>query len=135
MTPTPHSTDETIRVLFIENDSAVAEMYKLKLELDGYQVTVIAHDDQVLEGVARVKPDMIFLDLRVGDDRGLATLQQLRGTDGTRQVPVIILSNQAASELADRGFKADPLDYVVRAESGPNDLVGNLEVWARAGSG
>lgn len=135
MTSTPHSTDETIRVLFIENDSAVAEMYKLKLELDGYQVTVIAHDDQVLEGAARVKPDMIFLDLRVEDDRGLATLQQLRATDGTRQVPVIILSNQAASELADRGFKADPLDYVVRAESGPNDLVGTLEVWARAGSG
>lgn len=135
MTSTPHSTDETIRVLFIENDAAVAEMYKLKLELDGYQVTVIAHDDQVLEVAARDKPDMIFLDLRVGDDRGLATLQQLRATDGTRQVPVIILSNQAASELADRGFKADPLDYVVRAESGPNDLVGNLEVWARAGSG
>ena len=135
MTSTPHSTDETIRVLFIENDDAVAEMYKLKLELDGYQVTVVANDDQVLEASARVKPDMIFLDLRVGDDRGLATLQQLRATDSTRQVPVIILSNRAASELADRGFRADALDYVVRAESGPNDLVGNLEVWARAGSG
>lgn len=135
MTSTPHSTDEAIRVLFIEDDSAVAEMYKLKLELDGYQVTVVANDDQVLELAARVRPDMVFLDLRVGNDRGFATLQQLRATDGTRHVPVIILSNQAASELAGRGFKADPLDYVVRAESGPVDLAGNMEVWARAGSG
>jgi two-component system, OmpR family, phosphate regulon response regulator PhoB len=130
-----HPTDETIRVLFIENDSAVAEMYKLKLELDGYQVTVIANDDQVLETAASVGPELIYLDLGVGDDQGLATLQQLRATAGTRHVPVIILSNQAASELAGRGFKADALDYVVRAESGPIDLAGNIEVWARAGSG
>jgi DNA-binding response OmpR family regulator len=135
MIPTAHPTDETIRVLFIENDYAVAEMYKLKLELDGYQVTVIANDDQVLETAASVRPDMIFLDLRVGDDEGFATLQQLRATAGTRYVPVIILTNQGASELAGRGFKADPLDYVVRAESGPINLAGTVEVWARAGSG
>ena len=32
-------------------------------------------------------------------------------------------------------FKADLLDYVVRAEMGPNALAWNLEAWARAGSG
>jgi DNA-binding response OmpR family regulator len=135
MTPTPHPPDETIRVLFIEDDPAVAEMYKLKLELDGYQVTLVANDDHVLEEAARVRPDMIFLDLRVGDEQGLATLQQLRATGGTRDVPVIILSNQGASEMAGRGFKADLLDYVVRADPGPNDLSWNLAEWARAGSG
>ncbi len=135
MTPTPHPTDETIRVLFIENDPAVAEMYKLKLELDGYQVTVVANNDHVLEEAARASPDMIFLDLRVGDDQGLVTLQQLRATAGTSHVPVIILSNQGPSEMAGRGFKADMLDYVVRADSGPNGLTWNLEGWARAGSG
>jgi DNA-binding response OmpR family regulator len=135
MTPTLHPTDEPIRVLFIEDDPAVAEMYKLKLELDGYQVTLVAHDDRVLEEAARLRPDMIFLDLRVGDDQGLATLQKLRGTGGTRDVPVIILSNQRASEMAGRGFKATLLDYVVRADPGANDLSWNLAEWARAGSG
>jgi DNA-binding response OmpR family regulator len=135
MTPTPHPTDEPIRVLFIEDDPAVAEMYKLKLELDGYQVTLVAHDEHVLEEAARSRPDMIFLDLRVGDDQGLATLQQLRATVATRHVPVIILSNQRASEMAGRGFKANLLDYVVRADPGPSSLNWNLEAWARAGSG
>jgi DNA-binding response OmpR family regulator len=134
MTSIPHPIDETIRVLFIEDEPALAEMYKLKLELDGYQVSVVANDDRVLEEAARTRPDMIFLDLRVGDDQGLATLQQLRATSNTRHVPVIILSNQPASEMAGRGFKADLLDYVVRADSGPNGLNWNLEAWARAGS-
>lgn len=135
MTPTPHPTDDTIRVLFIEDDPAVAEMYKMKLELDGYQVSVIANDDQVLGEAVSTRPDMIFLDLRVGDDHGLATLRELRATAGTRHVPVIILSNQGANEMAGRGFKADLLDYVVRADPGPYGLNWNLEGWARAGSG
>lgn len=135
MTPTAHATEEIIHVLFIQDDPAVADMYKLKLELDGYQVVVVPNDDQVLEAAARSRPDMIFIDLRVGDDQGFATLQRLRTAAGTRDLPVIILSNQEPGEMARRGFKANPLDYVVRADPGPNSLASNLEVWARTGSG
>ena len=135
MIATAHRTEETIRVLFIENDPTVAEMYKLKLELDGYQVTVVANDDTVVEEAVGARPDMIFLDLRPGEDQGFATLERLRAAAVTREVPVIILSSQAANELAGRGFKADLLDYVVRADPGPNGLSGNLEGWAQAGSG
>lgn len=135
MTLTAHPTEEIIRVLFIQDDPEVAEMYKLKLELDGYQVAVVANDDQVLAEAARTKPDMIFIDLRAGDDHGFATLQQLRATASTSGVPVIILSNQGASDMAGRGFKAGLLDYVVRADPGPNSLARNIEAWARAGSG
>jgi DNA-binding response OmpR family regulator len=135
MTPTARAIEDTIRVLFIEDDPAVSEMYKLKLELDGYQVTVVANDGQVLAAAARIRPDMIFIDLRVGDDERFATLGRLRATAGTRELPVIILSNQGPGELAGRGFNAHQLDYVVRADPGPTRLASNLEAWARAGSG
>jgi len=126
-----HSTDEAIRVLFIEDDPAVAEMYKLKLELDGYQVTVVGNDDQVLAVAATLRPDMIYLDLRVGEDLGFATLQRLRATDSGRQVPVIILSRRGPHDLAGRGFKAATLDYVVRADPGPSGLAWNIQNWAQ----
>ena len=131
MAITAQSADDTIRVLFIEDDPAVAEMYKLKLELDGYQVTVVANDNQVLTETATVKPDMIFLDLGVGEDLGFATLQRLRATDSGRQVPVIILSRHGPHDMAGRGFKADALDYVVRSEPGPSGLAWNVADWAR----
>jgi DNA-binding response OmpR family regulator len=131
MTARPYSTDDTIRVLFIEDDPAVAEMYKLKLELDGYQVMVVANDDQVVTEAATLRPDMIYLDLRVGEDVGFATLDRLRATDGTRGVPVIILSRLGPHDLAGRGFKPDTLDYVVRADTGPSGLAWNLDDWAR----
>lgn len=134
MISTGHSTEETIRVLFIESDPGVAEMYKLKLEVDGYQVTVVPNDDGVLEAAANARPDMIYLDLRLGEEHGYATLQQLRATACTQNVPVIILSNEAASEMAGRGFTVNLLDYVVRAGPAPTGPAWNLEEWARASS-
>ena len=41
--------DEDVSVLFIEDDPAVAEMYKLKLELDGYTVRVAKDGEEGLE--------------------------------------------------------------------------------------
>jgi len=132
---TVHPTEETIRVLFIESGEAVAEMYKLKLELDGYEVAVVANDEHVLDEVDSSRPDMIFLDLRPGEDQGFATLQRLRARAGARTVPVIILSKQGASELAGRGFRPDLLDYIVRADPAPNRLSSNLQETARVASG
>src|SRR5438874_2405469 len=84
---------------------------------------------------ARTRPDMIYIDLRVGDERRFKTLHQLRTTTVTRDLPVIILSNLEASELTAQGYKVDLLDYVVRAAPDLNGLSWNLEQWARAGSG
>jgi DNA-binding response OmpR family regulator len=109
-------------------------MYRLKLELDGYHVTVVADDERVLEESVRTRPDMIYIDLRFGDDRRFATLQRLRATAGTRSLPVIILSDIGASELTSRGFDAGLLDYVVRAAPDLNGLTWNAQEWARAGS-
>src|SRR5438105_3404610 len=94
-----HPIEDTIRVLFIEDDPAVAEMYKLKLELDGYQVKVVSNDDQVMQEAAALRPDMIFLDLRMGEELGIATLQRLRATDGPRHLPVISRSAPAGNHI------------------------------------
>jgi DNA-binding response OmpR family regulator len=125
------SIEEPIRVLFIERDPSVAEMYKLKLELDGYQVMVVAHDEQVEARALAVKPDMVYLDLRLGEAEGIATLEGLRAAESTRNLPIIILSSYAANEMASRGFEAHLLDYVVRADPGPGALTWNLQDWAR----
>jgi DNA-binding response OmpR family regulator len=131
MTVTGQPVDETIRVLFIENDPAMAEMYKLKLELDGYQVSVLANDNDIVREAILARPDVIYLDVRRREAEGFATLQALRATESTAQVPVIILSDHSSHEMADHGFTPKVLDYVVRADPGPSALTWNVEDWAR----
>src|SRR5205807_4237600 len=85
--------DEEVRVLFIEDDPAVAEMYKLKLELDGYTVTVARDGEEGLQIATDTPPDIIFLDTRLPKMDGFAVLERLRSAERTAEVPVIILSN------------------------------------------
>jgi DNA-binding response OmpR family regulator len=116
MASTRHRGDDNIRVLFIEDDAAVAEMYKLKLELDGYDVTIVSGGERVVDRAASLRPDLVFLDVRRRQGEAVEILRAVRASDATQHVPVIILSNQRPQDMAGIGFGTDAMDYVVRAD-------------------
>ena len=123
--------DDTIRVLFVQDDPAVAEMYKLKLELDGYQVTIVSGRQQLIDTSASVRPDLVYLDIRRREQEGIEMLHALRDGEPTKDVPVIILSDHRPEEMMSRGFTANVMDYVVRANVALTSLTDNVEEWAR----
>ena len=123
--------DEVVRVLFIEDDPAVAEMYKLKLELDGYTVTVAKDGEEGLQLANEAPPDIIFLDTRLPKMDGFAVLERLRSEDRTREIPVIILSNYGERELVDRGLKLGALEYLIKSQTTPANLSRGVEGWLK----
>src|SRR4029079_1653405 len=84
---------DDVRVLFVEDDALVAQMYRLKLELDGYSVEVAADGVAALEKAKSMQPDIIFLDIRLPKLDGLSVLEKLRADPATEHLPVVILSN------------------------------------------
>ena len=126
-----HAVDDTIRVLFVQDDPAVAEMYKLKLELDGYQVTIVSGRQQLIDATDTVRPDLVYLDIRRREEDGIELLHALRDGGPAKDVPVIILSDHRPEEMLSRGFTANVMDYVVRANVALTSLTENVEEWAR----
>jgi DNA-binding response OmpR family regulator len=122
-----HRGDDNIRVLFIEDDAAVAEMYKLKLELDGYEVTIVSGGEGVVDRMASLRPDLVFLDVRRRQGEAVEILRAVRATHATQHVPVIILSNQRPQDMAGIGFGTDAMDYVVRADTALSSLTDAAE--------
>ena len=123
--------DEEVSVLFIEDDPAVAEMYKLKLELDGYTVVVARDGEEGLKVAGESPPDIIFLDTRLPKMDGFAVLEKLRSVDRTRDIPVIILSNYGERELVDRGLKLGALEYLIKSQTTPANLSRGVEGWLK----
>lgn len=123
--------DEEVRVLFIEDDPAVAEMYKLKLELDGYTVTIAKDGEEGLQIATDSPPDIIFLDTRLPKMDGFAVLERLRSADRTSEIPVIILSNYGERELVDRGLKLGALEYLIKSQTTPANLSRGVEGWLK----
>jgi CheY-like chemotaxis protein len=128
--PAGNSIDD-VRVLFVEDDEAIAQMYKLKLELDGYRVAV-ARDGEVALQMARSSlPDIIFLDIRLPKLDGLDLLEALRADPKTQRLPVVILSSHSEKELVERGAKLGALDHLIKSKTTPAKLAGGVEGWLR----
>jgi DNA-binding response OmpR family regulator len=123
--------DEEVKVLFIEDDPAVAEMYKLKLELDGYTVTVARDGEEGLRMASQSPPEIIFLDTRLPKMDGFAVLERLRSAERTKEIPVIILSNYGERELVDRGLKLGALEYLIKSQTTPANLSRGVEGWLK----
>lgn len=129
MTQSSRAEQDAVRVLFVEDDTSVAEMYKLKLELDGYRVDVATDGEMALEMARRELPDIIFLDIRLPKLDGFGVLQALRANAKTQDVPVVILSNYSERELGDRVAKLGVLDHLIKTETTPAKLAAGLERW------
>jgi CheY-like chemotaxis protein len=123
------ASPEEVRVLFVEDDSAVAQMYKLKLELDGYQVEVASDGVMALEMARTSLPDIIFLDIRLPKLGGLEVLEALRADPDTQAVPVVILSSHSEQELVERGARLGALDHLIKSKTTPATLESGIEKW------
>ena len=122
---------EDVRVLFIEDDPTVAQMYKLKLELDGYRVVMAKDGEEGLQSATDDPPDIIFLDIRLPKMDGFAVLESLRSDERTQHVPVVILSNYGERELVERGLKLGALEYLIKSQTTPANLSRGVEGWLK----
>jgi CheY-like chemotaxis protein len=123
---------DDVRVLFVEDDASVAQMYRLKLELDGYTVDVAGDGLAALEKARAISPDMIFLDIRLPKLDGLSVLEALRADDATARIPVVILSNWNERELVERGLKLGALDHLIKSQTTPARLSQRLSGWLKS---
>jgi DNA-binding response OmpR family regulator len=107
---------ESVDVLFIADDPDLAEMYRLKLELDGYCVHTVGLDTAVTAARAR-PPDILFLDLPPGQTERLDILKGVRNAVDRPDLPAIVLVGSTSADLARQGAVLTAADYLVRTAS------------------
>lgn len=121
---------DEITVLLIEDDETFADMYRLRLELDGYRVIQARDGQAALEVAAAARPDLIFLDIRLPLLDGMAVLEALRAEAGTRQTPVVILSSYGEDDLRERGLLLGALEYLIKSHVVPDEVSRAIPGWA-----
>ena len=122
---------DEVRVLLVEDDAALAQMYRVKLERDGYTVQVAGDGEEALAWMSGQVPDLVFLDVRLPRMDGLTFLERLRADPRTRDVPVVIVSNYSEDELVSRGLQLGALEYLVKSQTTPGQLSQGVRDWTK----
>jgi two-component system response regulator TrcR len=122
------SGQEPIRVLLIEDDPAIADMYRVQLEYDGHRATVASTAEIGYSSLVRSMPDIVLLDMQLPDRSGLEIMsdikEQLPG-----HPPVVILSNYGEPTMMDRGFSLGALEYLVKSRVTPASVSQSIRGW------
>jgi len=100
-----------IHLYVVEDDPALREMLASYLEKQGLAVTAMAHAEEMLRRMHRLRPDLIVLDVMLPGMSGLDACRQLR-IEGDR-VPVILLT-----------ARVEEVDRVLGLEMGADDYLG-----------
>lgn len=105
--------EDEVDVLFIQRDPDIAELYRHKLQLDGYRVTIVRSVAKWLDGQASTRPDIVYLEISPADAETVAAFTALRQDARMRNVPAVLLSSAGEATLRERGITLGSLDYVV----------------------
>ena len=110
------------KIAIIEDDLAIAQMYRLKFEAEGYKVEIAENGKLGLELCEEMKPDLVLLDLMMPEMNGDEMLEKMRSTDWGKEIKVIILTNVGQQEAPDQLQKLQVSAYIVKAEMTPKQV-------------
>jgi CheY-like chemotaxis protein len=117
------------RLLLVDDDDALAEMYALQLTASGFHVTTARSGVEALQLVVDVTPDLIYLDLGLPGMTGLEVLERLRTAPSTADVPVVILTNFSEPEMIERGRALGAQDFLIKVDTPPALLAAAAWKW------
>lgn len=87
------------KVLLIEPDYVLADIYKKSFKFAGHDVTIASTAQVAITAADKFRPDVVILELQLINHSGIEFLYEFRSYDDWRKVPVIILSNIPHAEF------------------------------------
>jgi DNA-binding response OmpR family regulator len=119
-----------MQVLHVEDDAAVAEMYRLGVEHAGYRVTLAPDAAMALRLASMRRFDLVLLDMQLPGMDGLQLLRELRLREPTRELPVAVLSNCDPGDPAiARVEELGVLACMAKTQTTPTVLVQRIRGW------
>jgi two-component system phosphate regulon response regulator PhoB len=123
----PSSQSVMKKILFVEDDDGLAEVYLTRLDAEGFEVKRVPNGEDALATALAFKPDLILLDAMMPQVNGFDVLDILRNTPETTNIKIIMLT--ALSQDTDRQ-KAEQLgadDYLVKSQVVIADVIEKIK--------
>ena len=111
------------KILIIEDDQIVANVYRNKLAVEGYRVETAPDGETGLKTMRTFKPDTIILDLMLPKMSGIDVIKQIRSENEFAKVPVIVFSNTYLTNMIQEAWKAGATKCISKANCSPKEVI------------
>jgi len=122
-----HNGSPKTRVLVVDDDKTLLNMYKERLEASGYQVITAVNGEIALSKAVETLPHIILLDIMMPKVNGFDVLNIVKSTPETKNIPVIILTALTQENHKQKGIADGADDYIIKSEVMPKQVVQKIE--------
>ena len=110
-------------ILIVEDDSFISGLLQRKFDQENYGIFNATNAENAFEILKKNKIDLILLDIILPGTDGIAFLGSVKKESSYKDIPVIITSNLGQPEEIERGLKEGAIDYIVKANTAPAEIV------------
>ena len=111
------------RVLIIDDNQLLANLYRSSLTGAGFAVEVAPDGEAGLNSAKATTPDVILLDLMLPKKNGLDVLTTIRADDQLKAIPVLLLSNAYTPARTKELWDAGATRVLVKANTTPKQML------------
>ncbi len=111
------------KILFIEDDQVVANVYRNKLAVEGYQVEVAVDGEAGLRLLRTFQPHVIILDLMLPGISGVDVIKEVRSEPDFAKTPIIVFSNTYLTNIIQDAWRAGANKCLSKSSCTPKDVI------------
>lgn len=111
------------RILMVDDDQALSDLFRSRFELEGFEVEHVADGESSLKVAENFQPDLILLDIMLPKLSGLDVLSQMRKTPHTKSVKIVMFTALGQKEDRQQAISLGANDYWVKSELSLAELI------------
>lgn len=110
------------KVALIEDEPDLAEIYHMKMQMEGIEAIVIGDSTKAVEELKKIKPDLVLLDIMMPDLNGWSLFEQIKKDKEIAKLKVYIWSNLTQKKDKEKAAKMKVDGYLVKSDYTPGTL-------------
>ena len=111
------------KIVIIEDDLVVANIYRNKFNVDGFQVELASDGATGFELLKKFQPDIVLLDLMLPAVSGVELLKKIRLEPGLQDLPVIVFSSTYLTNVVQEAWKVGATKCLSKANCTPKQII------------
>ncbi len=119
------------KILIIEDEKILAEMYKDKFIQAGFEITLVYSSEEALKVLQKEKPDLILLDILLPRINGIGFLTRIKQNPELSSIPVIAFSNYDDAETKGEAFRLGVKDYLIKTSYTPQEIIDKVKSYLK----
>jgi CheY-like chemotaxis protein len=111
------------KILIIDDDQIVANVYRNKLAVEGYTSEVALDGENGLKLMRTFKPQLILLDLMLPGMSGVDVIREIRSEQEFAKTPIVVFSNTYLTNLIQEAWRAGANKCLSKSNCAPKDVI------------